>query len=152
MSENPRSPEETVAWLNETRGGWNEHLGLVFVRASPEEVVARVDVQPAHYQPYGIVHGGVYASIAETIASVGAALHAMREGRHAVGLDNTTSFLRATRGGRLEGTATPLAAGRRTQLWQVEIRDDDERLVATSRVRLLTLEGDAVLAGEKVTT
>jgi uncharacterized protein (TIGR00369 family) len=84
------------------------------------------------------------------VASVGAALNAMAEGRHAVGLENHTSFLRAVRGGKLTVTARPVAKGRRSQVWEGEVRDDKGRLAATGRVRLMILEGDEALAGEKV--
>lgn len=143
--------EDFAAALNDKRAGFNQMIGLRFVRATREEVVAELTVEPSLHQPYGLVHGGVYASMAETVASVGAALHAMAEGRNTVGLDNSTNFLRATREGTLTARATPLATGRRTHVWEVDIRDDQARLVAKSRVRLLCIEGDAPLAGERVT-
>ena len=143
-------PDDHREWLNARRGGYNRLLGLEFLRATTEEVVARLTITEAHRQPYGVVHGGVYASMAETVASVGAALHAMADGRHTVGLENGTSFLRATRDGDLTARAIPLTTGRRTHVWEVAIRDDAGRLVASSRVRLLCLEGDAALAGEPI--
>ena len=112
--------------------------------------MARLEIGPQHHQPYGVVHGGVYSSMVETAASVGAALHVMPQGRHTVGLENSTTFLRATRDGHLTARATPLARGRRSHVWEVEIRDDEDRLVAKGRVRMLCLEGDAELAGEQV--
>ena len=123
-------------------GPFNELLGIEVVEASPERVVARVRVDSRHLQPYGIVHGGVYSTLAEMTASIGAALSAMSRdpGGGAVGLENHTTFVRAAREGAvLLGTATPLHAGRRTQAWVVEIRDAETgRLHARSSVRLLT--------------
>lgn len=142
---------DAAAVLNQHRGGFDEALGLRFVRATPDEVVAEVEVGPQHLQPYGVVHGGVYAAIVETLASSGAALGAMQEGRHAVGLENSTTFLRAVRSGRLSARALPLTRGRRSHVWEVEIRDQEDRLVSKGRVRMLCLEGDAQLAGEAVT-
>jgi uncharacterized protein (TIGR00369 family) len=130
--------------------GWVKANGLHFVRATLDEVVAELTIGPQHRQPYGIVHGGVHCGVIETVASVGAALNAMAEGRHAVGLENHTSFLRAVRGGKLTVTARPVAKGRRSQVWEGEVRDDKGRLAATGRVRLMILEGDEALAGEKV--
>ena len=105
-------------------------------------VVARMRVKPQHLQPYGIIHGGVHCALAEMAASTGAAMSAMQRDptMGAVGLENHTTFLRAAgEGAMLVAEATPLHAGRRTQSWQVEIRDETTgRLVARSTVRLLT--------------
>ncbi|MEZ4446113.1 MAG: PaaI family thioesterase [Polyangiaceae bacterium] len=146
----PPLPDDLLDSLNSMRGGFNETIGLRFVAASYEEIVAEIPVTPALHQPYGLVHGGVYATIIETLASVGAALNAMAIGRSAVGLENSTSFLRAVRDGVLTGRATPLARGKRSQVWQVEVTDGDQRLVATGRVRMLCLEAGAAVAGETV--
>jgi len=103
-------------------------------------VVARLTVDGRHLQPFGIVHGGVYAAIAEAIASIGAGMnpHARVPGSSVVGLDNHTSFLRATRAGAvILAEAIPRQAGRRTQSWDVSMRDAEGREVAISRVRLL---------------
>jgi len=141
---------DVVTMLNATRGGFNTALGLTFVRASAEEVACEVPVAPHLQQPYGLVHGGVYASIIETCASVGAALYSMPKGQTTVGLENTTSFLRAVRTGKLLGVARPLHRGRQTQVWEVEVRGDDGKLAATGRVRMLCLEPGAAIAGETV--
>jgi uncharacterized protein (TIGR00369 family) len=142
--------DDAAEMLNRHRGGFNDSLGLRFLRATPVEVVAELEVGPQHLQPYGVVHGGVYCAMVETLASSGAALGVMAEGRHAVGLENSTTFVRAVREGRLVGTATPLTRGRRSHVWEVEIRDADDRLAAKGRVRMLCLEGGAQLAGETV--
>ena len=143
-------PDNVVEALNATRAGFNEMLGLTFVSATLDEIVAEVEIGPQHAQPYGVVHGGVYAAMIETLCSVGAALHAVQAGKHAVGLENTTSFLRATRGGRLRCVARPLVKGRRSHVWEATITDETMRAVATGRVRMLILEGDTKLAGESV--
>jgi 1,4-dihydroxy-2-naphthoyl-CoA hydrolase len=143
-------PEDVSALLNGSRDGFNEAMGVRFVRATEDEVIAEWDVGPQHLQGYGIVHGGVHAGVIETIASVGAALHAIAAGRSVVGLENSTSFIRAVREGRLRATAKPLTRGRRSQVWEGTITDAEGRLVATGRVRLLCLEPDAAVAGQKV--
>jgi len=142
--------DDVLAILNARRGGFNVALGLVFTQASPDEVCCEVPVGPHLVQPYGLVHGGVYASIVETLASVGAAMFALPKGQSTVGLENTTSFLRAVRSGKLLGTARPLHRGRATQVWEVEVRGDDGKLAATGRVRLLCLEPGTAVAGETV--
>ncbi len=136
--------------LNENLDGWNRAMGLTFLRATKDEVVAELEIAPQHRQPYGIVHGGVHCGVIETVASVGAALHAMSEGRSVVGLENSTSFLRAVREGKLTITARPLTRGRRTQVWEGTVADASGRPCATGRVRLLCLEPEAALAGETV--
>lgn len=141
---------DVVTMLNAARGGFEVAIGLVFTRASLDEVSCEVPVGPHLVQPYGLVHGGVYSSIVETLASVGAALFAMPKGQTTVGLENTTSFLRAVRSGTLIGVARPLHRGRATQVWEVEVRGDDGKLAATGRVRMLCLEPGAQVAGETV--
>jgi len=142
--------DDVLQMLNRRRGGFNEALDLRFERVEPDEVVATLEVGPHLLQPYGVVHGGVYCAMVETVASSAAALSVMDDGRYTVGLENSTTFLRAVRDGTLTATARPLARGRRSHVWSVEVRDGDDRLVAQGRVRLLVLEGDATLAGESI--
>jgi 1,4-dihydroxy-2-naphthoyl-CoA hydrolase len=113
-------------------------LGMDFTEASGDRVVITCTVRPELHQPYGILHGGVYCSLVESAASIGAALWFGDEG-NVVGVANTTNFIRATRDGTLTATATPLQRGRTQQLWQVEVVDDDQRLVAHGQVRLANL-------------
>lgn len=143
-------PDDVVELLNRNRGGFNTALGITFTDATLDEVMAEVVVGPEHLQPYGIVHGGVLSSLVETVASVGAALQTMPEGRHVVGLENSTSFLRAARGGRLTARARPLFRGRRSHVWEVEVKGDDGETVAVGRVRMLCLDAGARVAGEQV--
>jgi 1,4-dihydroxy-2-naphthoyl-CoA hydrolase len=113
-------------------------LGVRVEEASGDRVVLACPVTPDLYQPFGLVHGGVHATLAETAASVGGALWFGDQGK-VVGVSNHTDFLRAVRGGELRAEATPLARGRTTQLWQVEISDGNGRLVAHAKVRLQNL-------------
>ncbi|MDB4985456.1 MAG: hypothetical protein JWN04_634 [Myxococcaceae bacterium] len=132
--------------------GWTAQMDLRFVTVTEAEVVAELPVSAKHYQPMGIVHGGVYCSMVETVCSVGAYLHASKRGLLVVGVDNQTSFLKATRDGVLRASARPLAVGRRTQLWQADIHDDKGQLVSTGRVRLICLEPEQKLAGQAAGT
>ena len=125
-------------------------MGIHFVRATGDEVVAEMEIAPQHHQPYGIVHGGVHAGLIEAVTSVGAALAALPRGQSVVGLENHTSFLNAVREGKLSATARPLMRGRRTQVWEATITDAAGRTVASGRVRFLALEAGASLAGETV--
>ncbi len=144
------TPDAASAINTMHQGTWAGELGLVVESATRDAVTGTVVVRPGHRQPHGIVHGGVYAGIVETLASVGAAVDAMGKGKHVVGLENHTSFVRAVREGTLRATATPLTRGRRSQLWEVTIRNEEQAIVATGRVRLLVLEPDAEVAGTAI--
>lgn len=143
-------PSALAEHLNSRRSGWNDAVDLVVVSAAGDRVEATLEITERHHQPYGIVHGGVYASVIESVCSIGAALDVLPSGYSAVGLENHTSFLRAVRGGRLSIVAEPLSRGRRSQLWQAEVRDEAGKLAATGRVRMLCLEPGAQLSGEPV--
>lgn len=117
---------------------YDELLGGRLTEASGDRVVMELDIGAQLHQPYGLVHGGVYASMAETTASVGAAL-AVGERGGAVGVSNHTDFLHAVRDGSLRAEATPLSRSRSLQLWQVAVTDASGRLVAHAKVKLYNL-------------
>ncbi|GAB4100998.1 PaaI family thioesterase [Micromonospora taraxaci] len=127
--------------IPDVTGGLVALLGLTFKEASPDRVVISWQVRPELHQPYGILHGGVYCSVVETAASVGGGLWLADRGT-VVGVSNQTDFLRAVRDGELTAVGTPVHRGRSQQLWQVEITDADERLVARGQVRLQNLSRD----------
>lgn len=114
------------------------HSGIELTDADADRAVGRVEIADIHHQPYGVVHGGVYCTFAETLASTGAAIWAMEQGlAGAVGVSNKTDFIRATTDGVLIGEATPIHRGRTQQLWQIDMtREADGKLVAQSQVRL----------------
>lgn len=133
-------------------GGFVEALGLVLDEVSADKVTAHLECGPSHHQPYGIVHGGVYASIVETLGSIGGAVNAADHGSVVVGVNNSTDFLRAHREGRIDAVATPTHLGRSQQLWQVEItRADDGKVLARGQLRLQALPQDRELAGKPAT-
>jgi uncharacterized protein (TIGR00369 family) len=141
-----------LALMNGQKDGWGAAMGLVYVRATPELVVARWTVGKHHLQPAGLVHGGVHCGVIESVCSIGASIAAASRGHRGqvVGLENHTSFLRAMKlGATLEATATPLTRGRTTHVWEARIREvareeasgtpepGDGALVARGTVRLL---------------
>ena len=91
-----------------------------------------------HHQPYGIVHGGVHASVVETLGSVGSALWYGDDGK-CVGVSNSTDFYRAVREGELTSVATPIHQGRSQQVWLVETHDATGRLVSRGQLRVQNL-------------
>jgi 1,4-dihydroxy-2-naphthoyl-CoA hydrolase len=136
--------EDIVAVLN-ALPGWANEMGIVILTATPDEVTCELEVGVKHYQGYGIVHGGVHAGVIETLASIGAGLVAKPRGQRVVGLENSTSFIRTVRSGRLHANARPVTRGRTSQVWEVWIRDEKEQLVAQGRVRLLCFDEERVL-------
>jgi uncharacterized protein (TIGR00369 family) len=109
-------------------------MGLEILEADDERVHAQVVVRDDLKQALGLVHGGVYASIAESITSMATALAVIPEGRIAQGLSNQTSFLRPIMSGTIHAEARRRHRGRSTWVWEVEITDDDGRLCALVRV------------------
>lgn len=127
--------------LNGMRRGFDAAMGFRYTRVTLDEVHAEMEVSDVHLQQYGLVHGGVHAGLIEVLCSAGAAINAMARGQAgSVGLENSTSFLRAVRKGLLKGAATPLQRGRRTQVWEASIVDAQGRAIATGRVRLMNLD------------
>jgi 1,4-dihydroxy-2-naphthoyl-CoA hydrolase len=126
-------------------GGFVEAIGLEFDEVEEGRVTAHLECGPRHHQPYGIVHGGVYATIVETLASVSAAISVMADGKVVVGVSNSTDFLRAHRTGRIDAVAEPIHRGRLQHVWQVRItRASDGKLVARGQVRLQVLDPEQV--------
>ena len=139
--------EDLAERVNRMPDGWVREMGITILSATPDEVTCEWEVTPKHHQGYGIVHGGVHCGVVETLASIGAAIVARPRGQLVVGLENSTSFIRAVRSGRLRAAARPVTRGRTTQVWEAWIRDDEDRLVAQGRVRLLCISDDREVAG-----
>jgi 1,4-dihydroxy-2-naphthoyl-CoA hydrolase len=110
--------------------------GLQVGEVGPERVTGTIAAGPEHHTPWGVVHGGVYATAIESACSVGASVAVAEHGMFAVGLSNQNDFLRAHSSGDLRVTATPVHQGRTQQLWQCDIVRDDGKLVARGQVRL----------------
>jgi uncharacterized protein (TIGR00369 family) len=115
--------------------GFDALYGLELLELQPEFGRARLVIRDDHKQPLGVVHGGVYASIAEALSSHATAT-ASPDGVAVFGVSNQTSFLRPAREGTLHATAVRKHAGRTTWVWEVEIADDDGRLCALSRMTI----------------
>jgi len=96
----------------------------------------RLEVRPQVCQPMGILHGGIYAAIAETLASNGTARAVVPAGKVPLGMSNNTSFLRPISEGAARGVAVAIHRGRTSWVWNVDIFDDQKRLCATSRVTI----------------
>jgi uncharacterized protein (TIGR00369 family) len=121
--------------------GFDGELGLTFLDVTPDGGRARLSIKDELLQPWGIVHGGVYCSIIESLASVSAHvwLTEAGEGGTVVGVNNNTDFLRAISSGTVTAVSTPIHRGRRQQLWLITITDENDRMVARGQVRLQNL-------------
>jgi 1,4-dihydroxy-2-naphthoyl-CoA hydrolase len=125
---------------SDMRGPFVNYLGLEYTEVSGDRVVATWTAGERHHQPYGIVHGGVHASIVETLGSIGSAAWLGHDGK-CVGVNNTTDFYRAAREGEMTSVATPIHRGRSQQVWLVETHDGEGRLVARGQLRVQNLTG-----------
>jgi 1,4-dihydroxy-2-naphthoyl-CoA hydrolase len=126
------SPEQ----INEVLMGFDRLYGLEILFFSDAEIRARVQVRDDLKQPAGLVHGGVYASIAESIASFGTAMAVAAQGQMAMGLSNATNFLRPITEGTIHATATRVHKGRTTWVWDVCFSDDAEHTCAVTRMTI----------------
>jgi 1,4-dihydroxy-2-naphthoyl-CoA hydrolase len=126
--------------LDDLGKGFDSELGLRYLDLTPDGGRAELDITDTLLQPWGIVHGGVYCSIIESLASVSAAVWlAENGGGVVVGVNNNTDFLRAIKSGTVTAVSTPIHRGRRQQLWSITVTDDRDRLVARGQVRLQNL-------------
>jgi 1,4-dihydroxy-2-naphthoyl-CoA hydrolase len=116
--------------------GFDRLYGLEILSYDEQRVSAQVIVRDELKQPAGLVHGGVYASIAESVASIATALAVIPEGSMAMGLSNSTSFLRPVTEGTIHAEATRLHRGRTTWVWDVRFSDDAGRVCAVTRMTI----------------
>jgi uncharacterized protein (TIGR00369 family) len=116
--------------------GFEHTLGFELGEVSDTEAFATVRVRDELKQPYGLVHGGVYASIAESLASWATAVAVQGRGCIALGMGNSTSFLRPITEGAVHARARRIHAGRTTWVWDVECKDDAARLCAVTRMTI----------------
>lgn len=125
-------PEPVVGWDQ----GFDALYGLEIVEMDDERATARVAVRDALKQPMGLVHGGVYAAMAESVASLATGVGSVPEGLVPMGLSNQTNFLRPITAGTIHALAVRRHRGRTTWIWDVEFTDDDGRLCAVTRMTI----------------
>ncbi|HEY1698961.1 MAG TPA: PaaI family thioesterase [Trebonia sp.] len=130
MPESPELPDLALA-----PGEFMRVLGLDLGEVSGSRVTGSLELTPEHNTPWGVVHGGVYTAVIETVASLGASLHVSDRDQFAVGVNNSTDFIRSAPHGRLDVVAVPVQQGRVQQLWEVTLRSGDT-LIARGTVRL----------------
>lgn len=115
------------------------HLGIVFTEVGEDYLVAKMPVDHRTHQPIGILHGGASCVLAETVGSTAANFCVDLSKNYCVGLDINTNHVRSIREGYVYGKATPYHIGQSTQVWSIENRDKDNRLIAISRLTMAVL-------------
>ena len=119
-------------------------LGIEIAMAEPERVLLSMQVDERHHQYTGLLHGGVSVVLAETAASIGAALNTDLSRFTPVGVEINANHLRSVNGGRVTAEAKPVYKGRQMTVWAIEIRDDRDRLICVSRCTLAFKPGSAL--------
>jgi uncharacterized protein (TIGR00369 family) len=128
-------------WFTEIAAhGLPAHLGIELIELTESRVVATMPVDARTHQPYGMLHGGASIALAETVASLGAAARIDRDRFVAVGQEINGNHLRAKRDGVVRATAVPVHTGRTSQVWSIEIVDEEGKLVCISRCTMAVVE------------
>ncbi|WP_273412805.1 PaaI family thioesterase [Corynebacterium appendicis] len=133
--QNRQLNDDEIAMLNSAATEFDSFIGLTFTEFGPEKMVATIQAAPKHHQPAGMVNGGVFCSIGETMGSFAGVVAA---GGPVVGMNNSTDLLRSVTDGVIEAETTPVHVGRRTQLWRTEMRSDG-KLVAVCTLRTMVM-------------
>ena len=126
----------------ELSGSIHGQLGVEIIEMAPERVILSVPVGPRVHQPFGILHGGVSALIAESAASMGGMLN-VADGKVCVGTEISASHLRSMASGTLTATATPIRVGRTMQVWRIELTDEGGRLICDAKCSLAVIDQPA---------
>lgn len=133
----PRSVDELNAHNQNTS---ITHLGIEIVEVGDDFIRGTMPVDHRTLQPYGLLHGGSSAMLAETLASVAANMCVEKEGQQAVGLELNCNHLRGVTQGMVTGTARPVHVGRKTQVWDIRIEDERGKLCCVSRLTLAVID------------
>jgi uncharacterized protein (TIGR00369 family) len=117
-------------------------IGIELTVLTPDKVVATMPVDHRTLQPFGLLHGGASAALAETVASIGAYLNIDKERQAAVGVELNANHLRGKRDGVVTATATPIHRGRKIHVWDIRIEDEKNHLICASRCTLAIIDRD----------
>jgi 1,4-dihydroxy-2-naphthoyl-CoA hydrolase len=120
-----------------------ERLGIEITAVSADGLQARMPVDARTHQPMGLLHGGASVALAETLGSIGASLLIDKEQQACVGLEINANHLRSVKSGWVYGEAKPVHVGRTTQVWEIRITDEQNRLVCLSRITMAVLDRKA---------
>ena len=122
------------------RGTLVEHLGIRFTAVGEDFLEATMPVESRTHQPLGLLHGGASVALAETLGSVAATLCIDADAQFCVGLEINANHLKAARSGLVTGTTRPIHIGRKTQVWEIKIANEQKELVCVSRITMAVLD------------
>lgn len=117
-----------------------EHIGIEFIEFGDDFIKAKMPVDHRTYQPMGLLHGGAHVVLAETLGSMAANLCIDNTKEYALGLDINSNHIRAVKTGFVIGTAKPIHIGSKTQVWEIKITDENEKLLNISRLTMIVLK------------
>lgn len=123
-----------------SKGTLVEHLGITFTKIGENFLEATMPVDARTKQPLGLLHGGASVALAETLGSIGASAVIDLNQKHPVGLEINTNHIKSAKSGQVTGRATPIHIGRGTHVWSIEIKNEDDQLVAISRITMAILD------------
>ena len=131
----------TIEAANErARGTMMEHIDIKFTRVGDDFLEATMPVDHRTIQPLGLLHGGASVTLAETLGSMAATLVVDSRKKFCVGLEINANHIRSVRSGIVKGKAVPIHLGNSTQVWSIEIKYENEKLVCTSRITMAVLD------------
>jgi 1,4-dihydroxy-2-naphthoyl-CoA hydrolase len=131
----------TVEMLNQSsRNTLSEQLGIVFTSIGEDSIEAKMPVDSRTHQPMGLLHGGASVALAETLGSVAAMLCVDSSRQYCVGLDINANHLRSVRNGWVTGTTKPIHIGKKTQVWEIRITNEENELICISRITMAVLD------------
>lgn len=131
---------ELEALNNMSEGCMVEHLGIEFTEIGPDYLMATMPVDHRTKQPMGLLHGGASVALAETMGSVAATVCIDLNKKYAVGLEINANHIKSARNGHVTGIAKPIHLGKGTQVWEIKVHNDEDQLVAISRITMAILD------------
>jgi len=135
------NPKITVEDLNKMNSNtMMEHLGLEFTEVGKDFISAKMPVDHRHHQPYGLLHGGASAAMAETLGSVAAHCTVIDQNKYTVGLEINANHIKSVKSGYVYGKTTPIHVGRSTQVWEIKITNEQGQLLCVSRITMAVID------------
>ena len=123
-----------------SKGNMLEHLGIICIEVGTDYIVATMPVDHRTQQPYGLLHGGASVVLAESLGSIAAHCIINSQEQYAVGLDINANHIRNVKSGIVTGITKPIHVGRKTQVWEIKIHDDHQKLVCISRITMAIVD------------
>lgn len=137
-----KTPVSVDTLNSNNRDTINAHLGIEYTEVGEDYISAKMPADHRTFQPMGIIHGGAYVVLAESLGSVACNLCLDLSKEYAVGLDVNSNHIRSTRSGWVYGTARPIHQGRSTQVWEIRITNEEGKLVNITRLTMIVMGGE----------